>query len=100
MSDRCAVVGYSFFDPLPVGGVYGLSNTLHDRNNREAIAILRCCAEASVRDGHMFVVERVFTGDDQERLTEPVETQPACTDFVDALFSERGPARGATLDPI
>jgi hypothetical protein len=48
VSDRVTTVGQSFFDPLPAGvDLYLLKNVLADWPDREAIAILRRCAEAA-----------------------------------------------------
>lgn len=60
LSDRCEVVGGSFFDPLPAGaGGYLLSLIIHDWGDKPAREILRRCAEAAGTSGAVLVVERV-----------------------------------------
>ena len=48
VAERVTAVGQSFFDPLPAGAdLYLLKNVLGDWPDREAMAILRRCAEAA-----------------------------------------------------
>ena len=48
VAERVTAVGQSFFDPLPAGAdLYLLKNVLGDWLDREAMAILRHCAEAA-----------------------------------------------------
>jgi SAM-dependent methyltransferase len=55
--DRVTAVAQSFFDPLPAGAdVYLLSKVIGDWPDREAIAILRRCAEAARPDGRVIAV--------------------------------------------
>lgn len=59
LADRCAVVAGSFFDPLPTtGDVYLLANVVSAWADRDAVAILRRCAQAAGADGRVLVVER------------------------------------------
>ena len=47
VADRVSVVNGSFFDPLPAGpDVCLLAHILHDWPDKEAVAVLRRCAEA------------------------------------------------------
>ena len=49
VADRATAVGQSFFDPLPAGAdLYLLKSVLSDWPDREALAILRRCAEAAL----------------------------------------------------
>ncbi|HEX4829738.1 MAG TPA: methyltransferase [Trebonia sp.] len=58
LGDRCAVVGQSFFDPLPPGAdVYLLSRVIHDWGDDEATAILRRCAQAAGSTGRVLMIE-------------------------------------------
>ncbi|ALO98415.1 O-methyltransferase [Streptomyces hygroscopicus subsp. limoneus] len=60
LTDRCAVVPGTFFDPLPPGAdVYVLSFVLHDWNDRRAARILDRCATAAAPHGHVVVIERL-----------------------------------------
>jgi 2,7-dihydroxy-5-methyl-1-naphthoate 7-O-methyltransferase len=60
VADRVAVVGQSFFDPLPAGAdLYLLKNVLADWPDREAIDLLRRCAEAARPAGRIVVLSGV-----------------------------------------
>jgi 2,7-dihydroxy-5-methyl-1-naphthoate 7-O-methyltransferase len=64
VSDRCTVVGQSFFDPLPAGAdLYLLKKVLDDWPDREATALLRRCAEAARPDGRVVVLGGVSPED-------------------------------------
>ena len=57
-SRRNTRVGQSFFDPLPSGGdLYLLKKVLGNWGDRDAIAILRRCAEAARPEGCIVVLE-------------------------------------------
>jgi hypothetical protein len=48
VSEWFSAIGQSFFDPLPAGGdIYLLRGVINDWPDREALAILRRCAEAA-----------------------------------------------------
>ena len=48
VEERATTVGQSFFDPLPPGAdIYLLRGIINDWPDREALAILRRCAEAA-----------------------------------------------------
>ena len=60
VAERVTVVGQSFFDPLPAGAdLYVLKSVLADWPDREAIAILRRCADAARPAGRVVVVDGV-----------------------------------------
>jgi len=57
VAERVTAVGQSFFDPLPAGAdLYLLKNLLADWPDREAMAILRRCAEAARPAGRVVVL--------------------------------------------
>ena len=57
VADRVTAVGQSFFDPLPAGAdLYLLKSVLFDWPDREALAILRRCAEAARPGGRVVVL--------------------------------------------
>ena len=59
VADRVTIVGQSFFDPLPAGhDLYLLKGVINDWPDREAVAILKRCAEAARPSGRVVV----FTG--------------------------------------
>jgi 2,7-dihydroxy-5-methyl-1-naphthoate 7-O-methyltransferase len=57
VADRVTAVGQSFFDPLPGGAdLYLLKNVLGDWPDREALALLRRCAEAAKPNGRVVIL--------------------------------------------
>ncbi|MFN7934939.1 MAG: methyltransferase [Bryobacteraceae bacterium] len=57
VADRVTVTGQSFFDPLPAGlDLYLLRGILNDWPDREAIAILKRCAQAAGTKGRVIVL--------------------------------------------
>jgi hypothetical protein len=57
VSDRAAVSGQSFFDPLPAGAdVYLIKNVLHDWPDRQTGLILGRCAEAARPGGRVVTI--------------------------------------------
>jgi hypothetical protein len=60
VADRATSVGQSFFDPLPAGAdLYLLRGVINDWPDREAVAILRRCAEAAQGRGRIVVLKSV-----------------------------------------
>ncbi|MER7938345.1 methyltransferase [Streptomyces sp. NPDC093272] len=63
LAGRAGVVPGSFFDELPAGGgAYVLSSVLHNWTDKEAVQILRRCADAVADDGRVIVVEETGEG--------------------------------------
>ena len=61
VADRVTTVGQSFFDPLPASAdLYLLKSVLSDWPDREALAILRRCAEAARPAGRVVVLNGVL----------------------------------------
>jgi hypothetical protein len=61
LSDRCSVVGGSFFDAVPRGGdCYLLKNILHDWDDAEALIILRNCRAAMAEGAKLLIIERLL----------------------------------------
>jgi 2,7-dihydroxy-5-methyl-1-naphthoate 7-O-methyltransferase len=57
VADRVTTVAQSFFDPLPSGAdLYLVKNVLADWPDREALALLRRCAEAARPAGRVVVL--------------------------------------------
>jgi precorrin-6B methylase 2 len=64
VTERATTVGQSFFDPLPAeADLYLLRGILNDWPDREAIAILRRCAEAARPTGRVVVLKSVGPDD-------------------------------------
>jgi hypothetical protein len=59
VTERCQVVGGSFFETLPEGGdAYVLKAIIHDWEDAESIAILQGCRRAIAPHGRLLVIER------------------------------------------
>jgi 2,7-dihydroxy-5-methyl-1-naphthoate 7-O-methyltransferase len=72
VSDRAAAIGQSFFEPLPAGAdVYLLRKVINDWPDREAVSILRRCAEAARPSGRVVVLKSISAGAAREAL--PIE---------------------------
>lgn len=70
VSDRITTVGQSFFDPLPAGAdLYLLRGILNDWPDREAIAILKRCAEAARPGGRVVVLKSIGPDDSRRGLS-------------------------------
>jgi hypothetical protein len=71
VTGRVTAVGQSFFDPLPAGAdLYLLKNVLADWPDREAIALLRRCAEAARTAGRVVVLGGVSPDGDRSPSPE------------------------------
>jgi hypothetical protein len=59
VAERVTTVGQSFFDALPPGAdLYLLRGIINDWPDSEAMALLRCCAEAARPNGRVWSSER------------------------------------------
>jgi SAM-dependent methyltransferase len=64
VADRVTTVGQSFFDPLPSGAdLYLLKNVLGDWPDREALVLLRRCAEAARPAGSLVILGGISPDD-------------------------------------
>lgn len=60
VTERCEVVGGSFFDEVPAGGdAYTLKSIIHDHEDEPAVAILRVCGRAMATDATLLLIERI-----------------------------------------
>jgi O-methyltransferase domain/IclR helix-turn-helix domain len=60
VADRCERVGGDFFDSVPTGDAYLLSNVLHDWDDERCAAILASVREAMNDDGRVLLGEAVL----------------------------------------
>lgn len=96
VTDRCQVVGGSFFDSVPTGAdAYLLKAVIHDWLDAESITILRTCRRAMRDDATLLLVEQLIG-----QGPDPVQT--AFSD-LNMLVSPGGQERtleqyGALLD--
>ncbi len=64
LDSRCDVVEGSYFDVMPAGDVYCLSQILHGFPDEPAADLLRRCAEAGAPDTPILVLEGLLDPDD------------------------------------
>jgi 2,7-dihydroxy-5-methyl-1-naphthoate 7-O-methyltransferase len=64
LAARCNVVEGSYFDVMPTGDAYCLSQILHGFPDEPAAQLLRCCAQAGGPDARILVLERLLDPDD------------------------------------
>ena len=61
LSDRCQLVGGSFFDSVPEGAdAYMMRHIIHDWDDEKALTILRNCHQAMASTSKLLVVESVI----------------------------------------
>ena len=68
LDGRCDVVAGSYFDVMPSGDVYCLSQILHGFADEAAANLLRRCAEAGVRDARILVLEGLLEPGDSASI--------------------------------
>lgn len=98
VADRVTTIGQSFFDPLPSGAdLYFMKNVLADWPDREALALLRRCAEAAHPAGRVAVVGGVSP--DEAGVPSPALLMMVLVGGKDRTLSEfRALAGAAGLD--
>jgi hypothetical protein len=70
VSQRCRVVGGSFFDAVPEGGdAYLLKSVIHDWPDAESVEILRTCRRSMPAHGRLLLVEQLL-----DESPDPVRT--------------------------
>lgn len=61
LSDRCEAVGGDAFVAVPAGAdAYVLKGVIHDREDQEAVAILRTCRAAMSEGSKLLLIERIL----------------------------------------
>jgi O-methyltransferase domain/Dimerisation domain len=65
MSERCATVGGDFFEDVPPGDAYILSQIVHDWDDERSLRILKTCRRAIAPTGKLLVVELVIAPGNQ-----------------------------------
>lgn len=58
--DRCRLVGGSFFEHVPVGDIYLLSDVLHDWPDDDARAILQACCASMTSTARLLIMETLL----------------------------------------
>jgi hypothetical protein len=77
--DRCDYVPGDFTQSIPDGGdIYILSRILHDWDDQQCAAILRCCAESMPEGARLLVVERLLPTDGTSSLAVPWDLHMLC----------------------
>ena len=70
VSQRCRVVGGSFFDSIPGGGdAYLLKSVIHDWPDAESVQVLRSCRRSIPAHGRLLLVEQLL-----DESPDPVRT--------------------------
>lgn len=76
VSDRCAVVGGSFFESVPTGGdAYVLKHIVHDWDESKVLEILRNVRRAMATGSKLLVIETVIPDDDREHLSKLLDLE-------------------------
>jgi O-methyltransferase domain/Dimerisation domain len=71
VSQRCRVVGGSFFDSVPEGGdMYLLKSVIHDWSDAQSVEILRTCRRSMPAHGRLLLVEQLL-----DESPDPVRTE-------------------------
>jgi hypothetical protein len=90
LSERCAVVGGSFFEAVPRGAdAYLLKHVIHDWNDERATAILRTCRAVVPPGGRLLVVEGVYPA----RIDGALASRGAAANDVNMLVCTGGRQR-------
>lgn len=77
LTDRCALIGGSFFESVPAGGdIYIMKMILHDWPDDRAEQILNNCRAAMARGSRLLLIERVLPA------APPYELEPFMLDLV------------------
>jgi len=62
LSERCEIIGGSFFEDVPAGGdAYILKGIIHDWDDESAVRILKNCRRAIPPNGTLLLLETVLT---------------------------------------
>ena len=64
LAGRCEVVGGSYFEVMPAGDVYCLSQILHGLDDERAAELLRRCASAGSVEARVLALERALDATD------------------------------------
>ncbi len=86
--DRCELVGGDFFDSVPPGDAYLLSNVIHDWDDERATRILDRCRAALPEGGRVLLAEDVL----------PTGTEPSPAKWIDLEMLVMGTGRQRTED--
>jgi hypothetical protein len=69
ISNRCEVIGGSFFDSVPPGAdAYVLKQVVHDWDDEQSLAILRNCRAVLPKGGKLLLVERQIAENNREAM--------------------------------
>jgi hypothetical protein len=76
VTDRCAVVGGSFFETVPSGGdAHVLKHIVHDWDESNALQILHNVRAAIPRNAKPLTLECVVPDDDREHLSKLLDLE-------------------------
>lgn len=90
LTDRCEVIGGSFFERVPSGAdAYLLKHVIHDWNDERATAILSKCRAAMPSTAKLLIVEGVYP----VRIDRSLESRGAAANDVNMLVCTGGRQR-------
>ncbi|GFG49869.1 hypothetical protein MAGR_13100 [Mycolicibacterium agri] len=76
VSERCAIIGGSFFESVPAGGdAYVLKHIIHDWDDDDALRILRNVRAAMRPHAKVLLVEMVVPDDDREHMAKLLDLE-------------------------
>jgi hypothetical protein len=76
VSQRCEIIGGSFFESVPAGGdVYVLKHIIHDWNDDDALRILHNVRAAMTPHAKLLLVEMVVPDDDREHMSKLLDLE-------------------------
>lgn len=76
LSDRCELVSGSFFESVPSGGdAYTMKSIIHDWDDERAIAILKNCHQAMLKNGKLLLFEVVVPPSNEPSFSKLVDLE-------------------------
>jgi hypothetical protein len=89
LTERCDVVGGSFFDSVPAGhDAYMLSHVVHDWPEPKCLTILGNIRRVIPEDGRLLIVEQII----------PTDNEPHPSKYIDLILLTTTGGRERTLD--
>jgi len=105
VADRCERIGGDFFESVPAGDTYLLSQILHDWDDARCVKILQNCRKAMSANGRLLVVELVLPPGDQPSFGKWLDLHmlavaPGGRERTEAEYEVLFRAAGFTLERV